>query len=443
MPHLEPQKMVLPFWVQALLVVLGHLLYFATGNGPIDISYSWQLATAASMAHNHTEALVYLHLNPPGLSILYYYIQRPFPWGPYGFAACMVGLQIASLYLFQKASARTFSAAWRPYVVLVLFLNPMVVAYFQYPFYCTYLFVLSCLFLYLFTLPYADAKGWAAGALLLGGILRNLFAMPYGALLALPLFLQQRTRRNFIILAICALPTLAIAIKNKVYFNVFGPSTWTGINLANGGYVSYKNGAYPELNRPFIFDARPAAYVDTVLEKRFSGIMALHGQDFNNLNTVYLSRYYAAEAKRQFTLAKFARIAGLGGLQYLESPLEYPLLHPFKGGPKTGIVNESYPFDFFNLPNVARPVLGGTLIIPFSLYTFIYPAAFLMGLWLLVKRKQTALLPVLWIVFFVTGVYSTIDPSESNRMRMEIEPLWWWLVLAAGQYLWPGNKQVA
>jgi hypothetical protein len=343
----------------------------------------------------------------------------------------MVGFHGLAYLLFSHAAALVFKHKAVPFITIIFFLNPVVATYFQYPFYCTYLFVAACAVLYFLA---RQTPALAAGTLLLAGILRTTFALPFGLALLVPFVGQVKKLRHWLIIGLCALPSLFWAVKNQYLFHQFGPSTWMGINLANGGYITYAQGQYPAINKPFDYDARPAAFINQKLDSAYNDVPYLHGPHFNNINTIYTSSYFSAEAKKQFSIGKTLYIMAFGVLQYLESPLDYPLLRPFAGGPKTGIRNSVFPFDYFNLPNIPIPVSGGLLDIHLSLYTFIYPLCFLFGLYYALKNRDYKLGTVLWLLLVVSGIYCSIDPSESNRMRMEIEPLWWWLVLTVLAY---------
>ena len=232
------------------------------------------------------------------------------------------------------------------------------------------------------------------------------------------------------VIAICfLLLPFSVYLKNYVVFGTFSGTTWSAMNWANGNHISCKEGvaSIPAFSPISAYEG-VLPTVKTISNK-YPEIAQLHEGNVHDIRIIEVNKAYQLKRDSCFSLSHSLGIwAKEGFWHYLESPSEYTFLYKgnHEGKVTTGIIESMFPItDFFNLPNYVRLGKSGKpLVLNLSIYTFLYPLIVLILCWNIRQLSNEDKL-LLAVLLFFSGAYSFIDFIESNRMRVEIEPLWY------------------
>lgn len=394
------------------------------------------------------EMLLNFHGNPPLLSVFHHWAMEIFPSRPALFFEILLPVFHATSFLSFEKALKGFSLKINPLWPIILFINPLIFIYFRYPFYTSFLFFLSSVLLFLISQLKKKPESIIGIALLLstGALLRSswvpLLLFPFVVWLS-----PSKSWKTRILILICFLPPLVWQIKNYRLINQFTSSSWLGINLARG-HLPWKVHSHPvDFIQPF---SLPNDYLEIV--KAEPGIKETEAnQNFylsqNNLNhksIPVISSLYLESIFDQFSLTWSLNTFMNGFLIYFQSPAneEHILDHLKDAG------YESIPYfhsdwldpRLFKDPNLWYLFLVSDRWDPDSswiqafrritVYTLLYPI--LLGIFLIRFHILTREIKAIFILtLFFTGIYTTLDVSECNRMRMEIECLFYFLIIWA------------
>jgi len=309
-------------------------------------------------------------------------------------------------------------------------LNPLWFIYFKYPFYSTFLFAIVAGWLFVHFCQPNKSKRLIQVALLLS--LACLFRSSWHLFLitGFTLWYVYKTDLKAKLIALCfLLLPFSVYLKNYVLFGTFSGTTWSAMNWANGNHIPCKEGvaAIPAFSPiSSYYNALPALKVTS---SQFKDVPQLQGGNIHDARITEVNKAYKAKLDSCFNIKHNLSIWLKEGLfHYLESPAEYSFLYKgnHEGKVTQGIIKANFPItDVFDLPNYKRLGKSGKgLELNLSLYTIIYPLIIFILLWQ-IKQLSWGERFFLVVLLFYSGAYSFIDFIESNRMRVEIEPLWY------------------
>lgn len=405
------------------------------------------------------EMLFNFHGNPPLLSIIHHTAGSLFPNRPVLFFDLFLPLLHVFSFLAFRKSLFEFGVKIRTFWGLILFLNPLLFIYFRYPFYSTFLFFLSTIAL-LFLSQLARRPNLIfgiAGLFSLASVLRStwhpLFLLPFLFWLS-PL----KSWKTALYLFFCFLPALTWSFKNYLVIGQFTSSSWIGINLARGHLPWKVHSQSVDFVQPF---SLPNEYLEMVQnEPEIREALKINNpylsqNNLNNKTIPVISTLFLQSISEQFSLSWSLNTAINGFLIYFKSPgnEEHVIDHLKKEGYlKRSLLHPDW-FDpiFFQDPNPWYLFFANQHWDPeglriqaikrFTPYTLFYPILLLILVFTFGRLPKE--IKAIWIlVVFFTGIYITTDVSEANRMRMEIECLFYFLMIWTAsnrKKLWP-NK---
>jgi hypothetical protein len=126
---------------------------------------------------------------------------------------------------------------------------------------------------------------------------------------------------------------------------------------------------------------------------------------------------------QNYNIVYSLKIIVYGFLKYFDSPGNYPLLR-----------NTTPPkiIDYFDLPDIETKMRtkqsNRAVFIPLSVYLFIYPIILLF----LIKNFYNLSFNIRLLLFYLlyfSIIYIGVDPAEANRMRFEVEPIFYFLTI--------------
>lgn len=427
-------KKISSYQLGAILGILAcHIGLVIAGIGVIDIDYYWQFMDWELLDKDFWGSILYFHANPPGLSLLHLFAKQVSFGHPYIFWALVLPFLHILAWSQFYAFVQRIGFKYAKWVSLILFLNPLIFIYFKYPFYSTFIFTSSCFLLnILFSSKSRDyifigiTIVFAFNALLRSSW--HVFVL--GAFL-LPLFFKTSWKSRGIALAIFLLP-LSIYVKNYVLFEKFTSSTWMGMNL----YHHIDRGAEDlSIFHAGRFMPLPAydgfIQEDHPLVKKYQAVEHLNRGNFNDTRFILVSDAFIEDVKKGFTLKHSIPTLADGYCRFMDSPAHYSFLFE-----KSDFVEGKavWLYDWFDLPN---PQKGSPhLRKGFSIYLLVYSLSILLSIFL-IRKFSFKEMWVIGLCLLLSILYFSIDYVESNRMRFEIEPLWYAWVLFVIMRLFP------
>ena len=231
--------------------------------------------------------------------------------------------------------------------------------------------------------------------------------------------------------------TLLIPLKNLVVHNTFGYTFFLKGNIAANYNI---NDEKTDINFFYkSFDSTKYADVTNIY------ISPVHNK-FNSyeyrdyLNGVSIN--YLLEKIRSNGLQYFGFIFRTNVYTFFKSPNDYDIFF-------------SKHYDWLDLIwlkfkplSITYPLHQSYINIPsgyyLSLYHLVYPLLIIAILYLVIKQKEFGILFVLLsVVFYFLALTSLIDGEESNRMRMGIEPIFYYFLLHVLTIFRPSFKKEA
>jgi len=247
----------------------------------------------------------------------------------------------------------------------------------------------------------------------------------------LPFWKKVPLKTVFISILILIIPT-GLYVKNYVLFHKFTASTKLGMNLSHDhippdakNMTISKIKGFPEM---YVFEP----YLDqkNPLLEKYKNVRILNdtvADRLNNIRIIPISDLYFKDVINNFSFIYSFKSSILGFFRIFQSPSIYGSFYP---GGHIPDVSGTGIYDFFDLPDIPVNWYGVKFNLPVSLYTFIYPFAWLILLIFYRKMKFEEWM-ILIIATFFSVAYMVIDNYESNRMRFEIEPFLYFIVVLA------------
>ncbi|EQA44268.1 putative membrane protein [Leptospira broomii serovar Hurstbridge str. 5399] len=382
----------------------------------------WQLPSKECWYNHPFQALITLNGTSPALALFHSALTHLGNDDPYPlYAVFLPMLHAIGCYLFLSILS-AMRLRYRNIWAALFFLNPLVFAYFRYPFYSTYLFFLSLVLLYsLWVVKNRNGRLLSVSmTIALASAVRPSWHLGLAIFWVGWLAWHERkklSRAPVITAFFILLFPFGLYLKNFILFDSFSASSWLGMNLARSRLITLDSNEHKNL-APFQLPTtlyRGIYSEDDPLVSRYSETICLNEDDYHNVRFIEVSRKYLSKVKETTNIQQSFKLLKFGIKVYLSSPSNYPFLLPqFEAIPES---LRKYPgLDWF-----AAVDMGS---FDKNLYRIVYPISLL----LLLLRFSSLSYKVRIIVlhtFSMTILYSFIDPFEANRMRFELEPFWY------------------
>ncbi len=408
-----------------IAILAIHALFSIFGLKPVNVEQTfWYIIDFKFLRENFFSSLLYFHEIPPLLSVIHYGADVISFGHRYLFFALLLPLLHSFCFLLFSNIIRQFNFKYDKLLLAILFLNPAVFIYFRFPFYSTFIFIQSILLLYVLVGNFSSNKKllYITVLLVISSLERSSYNLLIIILLMLP-FILKASKRTIAICFILLLLPFSLYLKNYVLFGKFTSSTLTGMYFH--GHIE-KNSQGAKIEKVGI--CRPVNdYIDFINDNdplviRYKDVPILNQNDMNNIRYLQVSDEFMKEFKENFSLVYSLKYCSLGFIRCMASPTaDYKYLNTY-------LDNKLFQwYDLFNLPNIYLKNETKT-VIPFSLYLIVYPFILIFLLFHF-RRLTFEIRFVLLYTLLFTIIYSTIDPSESMRMRFEIEPFFYFLLI--------------
>ena len=429
------------FLIPLGIIIIHNLLPFL-GFGLIDVNNYTQLIPDVDLDLNAAQAFWYLHGQPPGFSFCYW-LYRNVAGANHYFYINLLAIQHAlAYYLFTAALRRFGFAPALQTVSKLLLLSPLVFIYFKYPMYAGTTFLACTLLLYGLS---NKANKNAAFLYTLAGfslacLFRNSWHLILIVLALIPLaWYLKPSPKVYAWALLILLPNFLWYAKNQYLYGKFTSSTWIGLNLsiANHYHCEDELSQIPplEIYRPEYKTIVPAQHP---LLLKYGQVPFLNRGNMHDVRAIILSDERLERLIQCYQPSRMIKPIFLDGIPtYFESPADYPWL--YAGGRDGRVLHGIIPglplnlYDPFDLPNIQLKSKTGTYTFHLSFYTLVYPLVLLLVIFNFKKLGFTQRY-LLAILLFFTAAYCTLDYAEANRMRFEVEPLWYFFTLLMIQF---------
>lgn len=390
--------------------------------------------------------LYYFHGNPPLLSILHHINDELSGLGRPMFFEFLLPVLHAGSMLFFTAALRGFNLRIPSFLTVLLFLNPLIFLYFRYPFYSCLLFFLNSVVLFLLSgLKEKPIRIFGIAAIFsIESLLRTSYS-PYLLFLLVLFLLPHWNWKRVGLLALVFLPVIGWQFKNYLIVGRFTSSTWTGMNLARGHLPWNVHNQTVDFIPTF---SMPDRYFELlsddprVAEKKKETNWYLSQNNLNHAVMPVVSDLYMESIRKEFSLSWSLNTMLNGVLILFKSPANYQHLRQHVKD-ETGITIQRWNPDFWEPLGLQDRDYNYLFLVSnnwdpdstrfkawkrISLYTIVYP--FLLFFFGFRFRK----LPKEWravflMTAFFTLLYSSADVLEANRMRMEYEVFFYFLLV--------------
>lgn len=419
------------FYVFLAYCIALHVLYFYTEPFSFRFNPKWYFLPEYAYHENFWTNIWHLHNNPPWVNILHGLIVKS-------------GLPIYIVYAIIYSFLHLIASYWmyrviqkinvpKPLFWLFLFMgNPVHIYWFHHYYYPALLFFFSSAILFI---VFASSFKLSTKYILTVCILALLSMTrasyhPFWILFILIPWLLKIPRTMWVKGLIPLLIPLGWYTKNYVQYGFWGSSSWFGQNIS-----SHIAPDRIQQSQDFIAIPRfslPPAYKDFINEnspliKKYSHIKFLNDTTtLHNIRIIQISKQYKEYTLNNLSIKYSAATIAYGFFSYFGSPLcdeMYNKKNQFFQWNNTWLV------DWFDLPNIHIYSADGKYsILRLSWYLPMYIISLI---WLLLHwKKQTPFTQfiILWLII-VSCIYCTIDPNESQRMRYETEPLFYFITL--------------
>ncbi len=433
--------------VLVLVILLVHGILSFLGLPCFRIDGYMQIAqTNFPEGTPFSKLLYYFHGNPPLLSVLHYINDQLSGSSRPLFFEFLLPVLHASSFLFFTAALRGFKLRIPSFLTVLLFLNPLLFLYFRYPFYSCLLFFLNALVLFLLSgLKDKPSQIFGIAAIFsIESLLRTSYS-PYLLFLLVLFLLPKWNWKRVRLLALVFLPVIVWQFKNYVIVGRFTSSTWTGMNLARGHLPWNVHNQTVDFIPTF---SMPDRYFELlsgdprVAEKKKEINWYLSQNNLNHAVIPVISDLYMESIRKEFSLSWSLNTMLNGVLILFKSPANYQHIRQHIQD-EAGIQFQGWNPDFWEPLGLHDRDYNYLFLVSkdwdpdstrfqawkrISLYTIVY--LFLLFFFGFRFRK----LPREWravylMTVFFTILYSSADVLEANRMRMEYEVFFYFLLV--------------
>ncbi len=388
--------------------------------------------------------LFHFHGNPPLLSVVHFLATSIFPFQPALFFDISLPLLHVLAYSWFCRGLKSHQIVVSDWIPAILFLNPLLFLYFRYPFYSTFILVLCTALVLVLAKARSSNKSMVLLVILLavGALFRTTWLPWFGLLIPFFIWNNHGWKTATVVFFIILVP-LAWQTKNYLLVGKFTSSTWIGINLARAHMPWQVHNDWIGFIPPF---SKPGRYFEILTDDSLIQNNKKETNPYLNANNLnhsvipHISDRYLRAIRSDFSWTWSLNSWLNGVLILFKSPaiephvlqhlsqegypdfgLNYDIWHPFGKGDEQPwrqfFVSESWDPGWIRLHAVKN----------LSIYTLVYP--FLL-IWMGFRfRKLSKEVRIIYaLTLFFTLVYSAADIFESNRMRMEYEPFFYFLV---------------
>jgi hypothetical protein len=389
--------------------------------------------------------LYYFHGNPPLLSILHHVNDEVSGSIRLLFFEFLLPVLHAGSMLFFSTALRGFKLRIPSFLTALLFLNPLIFLYFRYPFYSCLLFFLNAVVLSLLSgLKEKPLRIFGIAAIFsIESLLRTCYS-PYLLFLLVLFLMHEWNWKRVGLLGLFFLPTLVWQHKNYLIVGKFTSSTWTGMNLARGHLPWNVHNQTVDFIPTF---SMPNRYFELlsddprVAEKKIETNWYLSQNNLNHAVIPVVSDLYMESMRKEFSLTWSLNTLLNGVLILFKSPANYQHIRQHIQD-ETGFQFQGWNPDFWEPFGLQDRDYNYLFLVSkswdpdstrfhawkrVSLYTIVYPfLLFFFGFRFRKLHKQWR--AVFMMTVFFTLLYSSADVLEANRMRMEYEVFFYFLL---------------
>ncbi|MES2388404.1 MAG: hypothetical protein V4543_10420 [Bacteroidota bacterium] len=415
------------------LILFIHAAMLIGGYPFVNVDWFFQLINEYDLRNSFFSSVWYRHGSPPGYSILFRLFDILGFGDRYNSLPPVLAMLHAASFLWLRYAFKNAGIRFSLFISAVLLLNPPAFFYFNYPSYSTFIFASSALALWaLFNSGSADKRFLIiVSCLAFSCFIRSTWHIVFIVFISVLLAWKFRpTRRSIAWAALILLLPASAYIKNYFLFGKFESSTWLGFSLCrmhiNSGVTDPM--AYVE---PFTDLEQYYPFINTndPLITKYANVSQLNRKDYNNIRCIGLSDSSLHFFLHHFSIRHSLSMLALNGIPtFFSSPGLYGHLY---GHIFYGHNPDDYPtlsFDIFELPDVYfKGRSGAEFHIKLSWYTILYPFTLLLYLFYF-RRTPFSIRIILLITLFISLVPVLTDPMESNRMRWEVEPFYYFLL---------------
>lgn len=413
------------------IIIFVHFLLGKFGFPIVSINSYWQLPSEACFLETPLKSFLFTHGSSPFLGILHYISYKLGNGDPYAIYSFLLPILHILSFLFFKRAIAQFRLRFEIFILAVLFLNPLIFIYFRYPFYSSYLFFLTCFLLYALFAPISITRKFlfVSLAISIGSFIRpswHLGLALFWIFYMIWIWRNKLSKRIIALGVVFLLLPVSLYAKNYILFDSFTGSTWLGMNIARFHTRNFVPGSL-SLVRPFskISEYKGLYDEENPLIHKYSNEPCLNGEDFQNIRYIFISRAYYKQVAPKISIRHSLAVLDFGVEKYLKSPGNYFLLKSFTE-------KISGPWKIYPFTDLLSYSLSPDEEV--NVYQFIYPfmiIVFLISIPTLSKKIKLIFLHLLALSF----LYCFVDPNESHRMRMEVEPIFYFCVLLSPFYV--------
>jgi hypothetical protein len=422
-----------PFWAAAFLLALLHLFLHRAGVLANFNFSTWYWQHPAFVIQHFPQSLIYWHATPPfmgGINAFFYFLY------PEGFPNTLyVFLFVLHLFAFHgvyKAAIPFIKPLWAFLFAFWAIGNPAVlIGVFNYS--PTTMVMLSAFIL--LPLFHKNEKAifngfglwWIAMS-----FIRASFSIWVALVIALLMWPQLKRNLGSMKILLGGVLMLIIPLKNYWLFDVFSSNSWQTRNFA----------AHIPPNTPMLFnfenrfenvsffDSIDPQRTNTPLSRKWANEPVLNQPDKNHIGMLAIEKAYKNAILQTLNPITSLKHSILGTFTFFSDP--------FSDNVYTQMAIETqwsqhFYWRMLDLPNYVSP--KGTQW-RFSGYIFLFLPLFLLVLYFIPQFPPALKMLAIHLILF-TAMYCIIDPNESNRMRLELEPFYYFFAL----YLFHGIRK--
>ncbi len=409
----------------SLSILLGHIVLTNYNYPFISLDGHWQLPCPSCIQETPFKALFYTHGASPFLGMIHILALEIGNGNPDSFYSIFLPVLHVLSFIFFLLAIERFRFKYTFLITSILFLNPLLFSYFRYPFYSTYLFTLSSFLLFsLFSNFSSNTRFFLLSVCLsVASFIRPSWHISVILLLILwgAWNLRKKIQRKILLAGIATfLLPFCLYIKNYFLFDSFSGSTWLGMNIARSYTRHWIPNHVTSVPAFSSLDKYKGLYNESdPLIQKYSSEPCLNGDDFQNVRYIIIAKNYKDAVVPKISTKRIIDVLNFGFQQFFHTPGDYFMLAPF-------FQRIPYPWNIY--PNTDFFSLTISKYREISFYKVVYPLLVILLL-LSFKNQPWRFKLLSSLLFFLIITNVLIDPFESNRMRIEIEPIWYFLIL--------------
>ena len=387
----------------------------------------WQILDIPVLVSEPIQSLLYLHAQPPLLNALIFLAHKiggPAYENLILFNSLFIGTVSAIIFkslLIKKCSIRIALFLSVSYAIF-----PSTLLNVAYPFYPCLTALGYALLLYGFVMVKQDF-GWSvivfSTACILLSLSRSSFSLVHTIFFIVMYFLYVRKLIVFksslvFILALTLLLSLAIPIKNFIFYGFFGSSSWSSLNLAKGVGILNQHG--------YFINAKKIKELYPYLECKNS----YHSQDTADSKTSGSANFNSCLVLEYSNIIKSKKLAGYSALTHVNLILRNTLVYFSPSDKYTFLSNRTQIASYANFVNYLQLTLPLTEFLKsfgFSTHQEVFEIRLLLvgliiiGTVFAITKRNACMVICLTIIIIHYASHVLTDGYESKRFVFDIE----------------------